>query len=423
MPKDKLTPRERFRKVIRHEQPDRMPRMFGGPRASTFAAWRKQGLSEEQEANWSEFVGADGEAGMGMFYPGPLPPFEEKVLEEKGNKRLWIDHMGVTRLDAINQPTTGFATRKYVRFPVETPADFEAIQHRYDPRSPERTNPAVNPTWMASLNPDLYRHYRASTCWRELVEQRNRSDVPVRVSTSGLYWAVRDWCGFEGISIMFKDQPGLVHEMMEYWTWFVIELFDEALRHIKVDCFFLNEDMAFKTQAMISPADMREFMLPRYKRLYDFFKQRGVECVMMDSDGYNGQILEVFYPGAIDAISPIEIAAGNEPELFLETCPGIYLEGGIDKRELRFSKERVRAEVVKRYRAVRKHGGYVPTVDHGVPPDIPLRNFLYMVELLKGFADGEGLDTYEPPCELERQLGPIEEMFDPARAIEDAYGH
>jgi hypothetical protein len=51
-----------------------------------------------------------------------------------------------------------------------------------------------------------------------------------------------------------------------------------------------------------------------------------------------------------------------------------------------------------------------------------VRNFLYMVELLRGFADGADLDTYEPPCELEKQLGPIVEMFDPGKAIADAYG-
>ena len=40
-----------------------------------------------------------------------------------------------------------------------------------------------------------------------------------------------------------------------------------------------------------------------------------------------------------------------------------------------------------------------------------------------GFADGQDLDTYEPPCELEAQLGPIEEMFDPHKAIAAAYAN
>lgn len=61
-------------------------------------------------------------------------------------------------------------------------------------------------------------------------------------------------------------------------------------------------------------------------------------------------------------------------------------------------------------------------MDHGVPPDVPLRNYLYMVELIKGFANGEDLDTYEPPGELERQIGPIEEMSAPLKAIALTYG-
>lgn len=420
---EELTPRERFRLIIRHEKPDRMPYAFGGPRASTFEAWRKQGLSEEQHRNWNSFVGADGSRSIGMLYTGPMPPFEEKVLEEKDNKRIWTDSMGVKRMDAIQQPTEGFATRRYLEFPVKSISDFEEMKSRYDPHSPERTRPADDPGRYASMNPDGYRHYAPGPCWRDLVDRCNAGELPVVVSVPGLYWTARDWCGFEGLSIMFKDQPRLVHEMMEYWTWFLMELLDEPLRCIKVDQLTLSEDMAFKTQAMISPDDMRAFMLPRYRRLYEFFKDRGVECVWMDSDGHVGQILEALYPAAIDGIWPMEIAAGNDPERYLRLYPRLFSMGGIDKRELRFGKERVRAEVVRRYRVARRYGGYIPMVDHGVPPDVPLRSFLCMVELIKGFANGEPLDTYEPPGQLEAQLGEIQEMFDPAKAIRDSYGH
>ena len=57
-----------------------------------------------------------------------------------------------------------------------------------------------------------------------------------------------------------------------------------------------------------------------------------------------------------------------------------------DDPNVRWMAGETRAEVVRRYRTARKHLGYIPTVDHAVPPDIPLRNYLYMVELLKGFA-------------------------------------
>ncbi|MBM3474105.1 MAG: hypothetical protein FJX75_12620 [Armatimonadetes bacterium] len=417
-----MTPRERFRALVKGEPVDRMPYAFGGPRASTFAAWRKQGLSEEQLRSWGSFTGADPGMGMGKVYTGPIPPFEERVIEERGNVRIWVDSWGVKRVDAIDQPTEGFATRKYIEFPVQTPADFEAMKQRFDPHSRGRLDNLPDDEVRPTLNPDGYRRYYHGTPWTELVEACNSSTAPVVTAVPGLYWTARDWAGFEGLSVMFYDQPGLVHEMMEYWTWFIIELLDEPLSRIKVDHIVLQEDMAYKGQAMISPAHMREFMLPRYQRLHEFFKRKGIDCVDMDSDGYNGQIIPVMHPEGIDAISPIEIAAGNDPEVFLATYPKLYIHGGIDKRELRFDYPQARAEVVTRYRTARKHGRYVPSVDHGVPPDIPLRTYLYMVELLKGFADGEDLNTYEPPCVLETQLGPIEEMFDPRKAIEEAYG-
>ena len=201
-----------------------------------------------------------------------------------------------------------------------------------------------------------------------------------------------------------------------------MDLLDEPLSHIKVDEEITNEDMAFKGQSMMSPPLMEEFLLPNYLKLYEFFKGKGVEALVMDSDGYNNQILDVLYPQALDGIQPIEIAAGNDPEEILTRYPGIFIHGGVDKREMRLSREALRAEVAKRYETAWKHGGYIPHTDHGVPPDIPLRNFLYYVELAKGFCDGEDLDTYEPPCELEKELGPIEEMFDPHSAIALAYG-
>lgn len=418
-----MTHRERFRAILRHEKPDRMPYVFGGPRASTFAAWRKQGLTLEQLNHWGEFLGADPGAGIGMMYFGPLPPFEEQVLEECGNTRIWVDGWGVTRMDAINQPTAGFATRKYIDFPVKTLADFEKMKERFDPHTPARTTPNEAERQRVTLNPDGYRHYQVGTGWRDLVEACNNGDAVVGAGAPGLYWTARDWCGLEGLSIMFCEQPKLVHEMMEYWTWFIMELMDEPLRHIKVDQVVLSEDMAYKTAAMISPAHMREFMLPRYGRLYRFFKEKGVDAVVMDSDGYNGQILESLYPTGIDGICPIEIAACNDPGTYLRQYPRLFLSGGIDKRELQHTREQTRAEVVRRYRVAREYGGYIPTVDHGVPPDVPLRNFLYLVELIKGFASGEDLETYEPPCVLEAELGPIEAMFDPIKAIREAQGH
>jgi len=110
----------------------------------------------------------------------------------------------------------------------------------------------------------------------------------VRLVIPGIYWGIRDYTGMLGLSYLFYDQPDLVHEMFGYWAWFLMELLDEPLRHIKVDIVMLNEDMGFKKQAMMSPPLMREFLLPNYRKLYRFFHDRNVDALVMDSDTLKG---------------------------------------------------------------------------------------------------------------------------------------
>ncbi len=414
--------RERFRRTFEHKGVDRMLYLFGEPRASTFAAWRKQGLSEKQQRKWSGFIGEDEIIGIGKVNFGPVPSFEERIIKEDGNMRIWIDHWGVKRMDAINQPTEGFAPRKYLEFPIKTSDDWERMKERFDPHTPERFIPTGEENEKVSFNPDGYRVFHGDEYWKDRIDICNRGDNLVRLGVPGLFWTARDLTGFESLLVMFYYQPNLVHGIMEYWTWFIMKMLEEPLNYIKIDEVVISEDMAYKTASMISPATMRKFMLPRYQCLYDFFKSRKVDCVVMDTDGHSSQILEVFYPDTVEGTEPMEIAANNDPERYLKKYPKLFIRGGIDKRELRFSRQRLRAEVSRRYKITKKYGGYIPAVDHGVPPDISLRNFLYMVELIKGFANGEDIDTYEPSCLLEKKLGEIEEMFDPLKAIRRMYG-
>ena len=84
-----MTPRQRYLALMRGQAVDRMPIGFGGPRASTFAAWRKQGLSAEQQANWNAFVGADPSMGIGKLDFGPVPKFPVRILEMDGDKAIY----------------------------------------------------------------------------------------------------------------------------------------------------------------------------------------------------------------------------------------------------------------------------------------------------------------------------------------------
>jgi uroporphyrinogen decarboxylase len=56
--------------------------------------------------------------------------------------------------------------------------------------------------------------------------------------------------------------------------------------------------------------------------------------------------------------------------------------GGIDKRALAAGGEALRSEVLRVVPPLLKLGGFIPGVDHGVPPDISWQNFIEYSRLL-----------------------------------------
>ena len=52
-----------------------------------------------------------------------------------------------------------------------------------------------------------------------------------------------------------------------------------------IDAFGFWEDMAYNHAPLISPEMVRRFMLPRYRRVAEFLRGRGVPYIGLDSDG------------------------------------------------------------------------------------------------------------------------------------------
>lgn len=394
-----MTDRERLRETLTFGKPDRIFYEFGRPRTSTYAAWRLQGLPRlnagggfGQRSGYDELVGGDTLERSLPIHAGPIPTFKEKILEQTEHGVIRQESSGIIVHDAgkkLNTP--GFRTRSFLSHPVKDRKDWMDMQRRFDPSS-------------AGRYPDN---------WDHLVEQHRRREFPILVCLPGLYLCARDWVGFEKLSVMFYDEPSLVHEMMEHMTVFLIGLLQRALRHEMIDVVSLSEDMAYKTACMISPAMFREFMLSRYRRLVRAIKDAGVPVVLVDSDGYIGELIPLWIEAGVDGTWPIEIAAGNDPVSYRKRYgKKVALWGGIDKREIR-SCEQVHREVMGKVPWLIDQGGYIPKVDHGIPPDVPLRGFLYMCELIKAIAEGRPVPSPDRLLPIEDTLGPIVRMWSP----------
>ncbi|MHB9131358.1 MAG: uroporphyrinogen decarboxylase family protein [Armatimonadota bacterium] len=365
-----MNQRERFVQSLSFGTPDRVFYQTGNPRKATMQAWYAQGLPPLPEAGDYDYppelcqvIGND-KLDYLPINVNLFPEYEEVVLEENEHGRIWRDAMGITMF-SDNRGEKGFLTRSYIAHPVTDWNSWREMRERFNPDSPER--------------------YPAD--WADRIPELNARDYPIMQVVPGLYWKVRDFVGFEELSVMFYDQPDLVHEMMEHLTDFIIGVLDRALRDVQIETVLLNEDMAYKHAMMISPAMFREFMLPRYKRIVTALKERGVPLVSVDSDGHISDLLPLWIEAGFDATFPVEIAALNDPIAYREQYgKSIAFFGAIDKREIR-SYEQTYAEIMGKVPWLLEQGGYIPSIDHAIPPDMPVRSYFYMVELIHAIAE------------------------------------
>jgi uroporphyrinogen-III decarboxylase len=155
------------------------------------------------------------------------------------------------------------------------------------------------------------------------------------------------------------------------------------------DYVFLNEDLSMKNGPLLSPDTYRRFILPEMKRLVAFFKGAGVRWIIVDTDGNCELVIPLFLEAGVDAIWPMERASDMDP-LALRRRFGrdLRLWGGVDKRVLARDAAAIDAHL-REFQPLIADGGFIPTVDHLVPPDVPLANFEHYMERKRQLLRGE----------------------------------
>jgi len=135
-----------------------------------------------------------------------------------------------------------------------------------------------------------------------------------------------------------------------------------------------------------------KYMVPRYKQITDLLHSQGVDIIFLDSDGNVEQLISLWLESGINYIWPMEVAAGNDAiALRKEYGTELIIGGTVDKRALIKGKEAIREEVMSKVPFLLEKGGYFPTVDHQVPPDVTFENYCYYINTMREVAGLEKL--------------------------------
>lgn len=210
----------------------------------------------------------------------------------------------------------------------------------------------------------------------------NNKDSPVVLGDHGLggpvgfFGSLRSLFGEVNLFLNYYDNPKLIHEINSYLTNFWIKIFEKTLTKFNFDAFKFWEDMAYKNGSMISEDLFREFMMPYYKKLINHLKNFGLKHFIVDSDGNCNKLIPLWIECGITGILPTEVQADMDVVKLRKNFPNLQIFGGIDKKALIKDKKSIDTELQK-VEYILKLGGYVPYVDHLVPPDVSWENYKY----------------------------------------------
>lgn len=354
-----MNSRERLLAIMNYQDADRC--VYGvmtGGWPETIERWKNEGFDPEAGPLFAtdrwEWQG-------GWFMPNP--PFAYEVVEEDDRTITYINHEGILMRERKDQKFSSMP--QFVKFPVTNREEFRAF-------------------YKERMNPNL--EHRIGSDWQEKLQAYRHRDFPLIVIADrwgGFFGPLRNLVGVENLCMLFYDDPGFVEEMMDTTADFIIRMMDKVLDQTDIDVFGFWEDMAYKTAPLISPDLVRRFMLPRYQRVVDHLRSRGVPWIALDSDGQITSLIPIWMEAGIDILYPFEVQAGMDVlEVRRTFGRDLRIWGGVDKRCIAQGREAIDKELA-RIAPLVQEGGYVPAPDHSLPPDVSFANYCYYMEQLK----------------------------------------
>jgi len=353
-----MTGYERFMiALLRKGEPDRVPLWELIINEPTLSAWGAKSLEE--------FVEMEDLDGITIFEDMKLEPLgtaEQKELVWRGRTILTGTRQVVRDEWGIIWGITDFGIPYPIDGPIKEPADLKT----YTPPDPEA-------------------HHRLQSL-REAVKKFKGRRAIVFLTHDGFEFPHYLRGGMENLLLDYYDNPRLAHELAEMVIDYKIRLMRRAIRE-GADAVVSGDDYANQHGTVMSPQHFRQFVLPYLKRSIDAAHDEGVPFIK-HTDGNIWAILDDLVQAGIDALDPIEPAAGMDiGEVKAKYGDRIAVIGNVDCSFVltRGTVEEVEEAVKETIAKASPGGGHILASSNSIHPAVKPENYKAMVEAARKF--------------------------------------
>jgi uroporphyrinogen decarboxylase len=351
MPTAAITPRERVRKALAHQEADRIP-IHDSPWAATVTRWRREGLPDGIAPE--EYFGYE----IRLFGADLTPQYPVRVLERSEEYIVESTPYGGVRKNHRDYSTTP----ELIDYGIKTREDWEAAKRRLQPSYTRVDWVTLKQNYERARSEDLYLTYSAVTGY-DLCQAYIRSDVLLPLLITDPDW-IRD---------IAETQADMVIEMARI-------LMQEGYRF---DAAFLFNDMGYRSGPFFSPRTYRQVFKPADKRMFDFFHSHDMKVILHSCGNVKMLIPDLLEIG-LDCLQPLEVKAGMDlVELKREYGRDLAFMGGIDVRAMNDPDPAVlEREIATKVTAAKVGGGYIYHSDHSVPNNVSFQQYCRVLELV-----------------------------------------
>ena len=384
-----MTSLERFKKICNFSLyddpfiwavwawPEAIDRWYAeGMPVSNIDSMREVDLLLRGYKNRTEYLNPRGAiGGMGRYGTDPWivaidPKFERTVIREDDTHVTFFEYDGTI---CQRRKENDDSIPQILEYPVKDRATWEEYKKRLDPNSPGR--------WLKDWD-KMCDEWLSMPLPEELLNQSwEKRDFPLGMNLLSLYGNIRNYMGMMGVSVAIYEQPDLIEEILDHQLWLAEEMLKKVYAAgVTLDYVFIWEDMCYNAGPMVSPQWMRDFLIPRYRKITDVLWKNGCSCIAVDCDGKVDEMFPIWIESGINATWPLERAAGNDARAIRKQYgKDMILMGNIDKRNLAKGKAAIDEEV-QLVRDMCKTSGYFVSCDHFIPPDVSWENIKYFID-------------------------------------------